>query len=115
MYRGTSVHGLLGAQVLLIVNGDASTSYLLCFLLLYFCSGRAWLQAHMRLCSACMQAIQGGPLIQCVKADVIPAGDVVFMSSYALGRSADIWEAPEEFRPVRFCSSSCSLSGLELE
>ena len=32
------------------------------------------------------------------------AGDVVFMSSYALGRSADIWEDPEEFRPVRFCS-----------
>ena len=26
------------------------------------------------------------------------------MSSYALGRSADIWADPEEFRPVRFCS-----------
>ena len=23
------------------------------------------------------------------------------MSSYALGRSADIWEDPEDFRPVR--------------
>lgn len=29
------------------------------------------------------------------------AGDVVFMSSYALGRSPDIWEDPEHFRPVR--------------
>ena len=35
----------------------------------------------------------------------VPAGDVVFMSSYALGRSADIWEAPDEFRPVRSCSA----------
>jgi cytochrome P450 len=29
------------------------------------------------------------------------AGDVVFMSSYALGRSPDIWQDPEQFRPVR--------------
>ena len=40
-----------------------------------------------------------------------PAGDVVFMSSYALGRSADIWEDPEEFRPVRSRSDMPSVCG----
>lgn len=29
------------------------------------------------------------------------AGDVVFMSSYALGRSPALWEDASEFRPVR--------------
>jgi len=32
----------------------------------------------------------------------IPAGDVVFMSSYAMGRSAALWDEPYEFRPERF-------------
>lgn len=31
-----------------------------------------------------------------------PAGDVVFMSSYALGRSADLWHEPLTFDPSRF-------------
>eukprot|EP00798_Chlamydomonas_sp_ICE-L_P021012 gene21012-27872_t len=41
-------------------------------------------------------------------ADVLPsshpikAGDVVFMSSYSLGRSGDIWEDPLTFNPDRF-------------
>eukprot|EP00243_Klebsormidium_subtile_P006955 TRINITY_DN3026_c0_g2_i1.p1 TRINITY_DN3026_c0_g2~~TRINITY_DN3026_c0_g2_i1.p1 ORF type:complete len:289 (-),score=119.19 TRINITY_DN3026_c0_g2_i1:581-1354(-) len=32
----------------------------------------------------------------------IPAGDVVFMSTYAMGRNAAVWEDPETFNPDRF-------------
>eukprot|EP00884_Botryococcus_braunii_P015417 jgi/Botrbrau1/2559/Bobra.0079s0045.1 len=32
----------------------------------------------------------------------VDPGDVVFMSSYALGRSPQCWDNPEEFRPERF-------------
>eukprot|EP00245_Coleochaete_scutata_P018247 TRINITY_DN938_c0_g1_i1.p1 TRINITY_DN938_c0_g1~~TRINITY_DN938_c0_g1_i1.p1 ORF type:complete len:640 (+),score=112.42 TRINITY_DN938_c0_g1_i1:319-2238(+) len=32
----------------------------------------------------------------------LPGGDVVFMSTYAMGRNPDVWENPEEFNPDRF-------------
>lgn len=36
----------------------------------------------------------------------VDAGDVVFMSSYALGRSPALWDAPLEFDPERFTEAN---------